>query len=210
MKKRQSKRYDNLITVTLVMLLFSVLLIIGGLTFALYRNFLKGTTNNVIQAGTISFAYDENISRDNGIQIEDALPKSDSLGKIANRAHEYFDFSVNATTTLADIPYQIFVLKQNSSTLDENYVKVYLTLKNGTDEIASPLTEENGVVKTYYQLTGDSSSKLVYNGLVPKGSEEYHQEFRLRLWIGDSVDVNNNFKGRRFSVKVKVTANQAG
>lgn len=207
--KKTNKKYDSVVIMTLVMLLVSFMLIICGVTAALYKNFLKGTTNNVIQAGMISFSYDEAISRENGIKIEDALPKADRLGKIASGKHEYFDFSVNATSTISDISYQVYVLKQNTSTLRDDYVKIYLTLKNGNDEVVSPLVVTNDVVTTYDELTGTKTEKLVYNGVVPKGANEYHQDFRLRMWIADDVDVtNDDFIGKRFSVKVKVSANQ--
>lgn len=204
----KNKKYGNVVTFTIIMLLFSVFLLVFGVTYAAYTKFFKGTTNNIIEAGMISFSYDEDLSEYNGIKLDNAYPKNEAAGRVQSARNEYFDFSISATTTLADIPYQIYLVKQEGSTLGNEWVKVYLTLKNGTTEIPSDLVLDEMGVLTYDELEGSSNEKLIYNGVVKQYSGNYLQNFRLRMWVTDEINVNGNqdFYGKSFSARVKVTA----
>jgi len=209
MNKKQ-KRNQKVHIVTLVLLVFSLFLLLGGVTFAVYYKFMKGSTNNIIQAGTISFAYNEDAFQGNGVYIENADRISDAAGKSLNGTHQYFDFSVNATASAADVSYQVSILKQDQSDLLEDIVKVYVTTKNGNSELASPLVEQNGKVLTFQELprTNDGNGRVVYNGVVQKSNQPYHQEFRLRLWIADDRNLSAIISDKVFSVKVKVVATE--
>lgn len=210
--KKKSENYNNLKVLTIVMLLTSVFFLTFGLTYAFYRNFLRGTTNNIIEAGHLSFHFDENRLSDSGIYLADAFPISDDAGKRLSGNREYFDFSVSSMSLTADISYQVYAVKQPTSTLSNDWVKIYLTLKDGTKEVPSSLVMNNGKVKSFSELNGDSTTKLVYTGVASQSSEEYIQNFRLRMWIGDNVSINdqtwNELNNKTFTVKVKVTANQ--
>jgi len=209
--KKNNNQYDSIVISTIVMLITSVLFLGFGLTFALYKDFFKGTTNNIIEAGRLAFSYDEDTSPINGINIKDALPISDKTGKELNGANQYFDFSVTSTATFAEIDYQIYVVKQENSTLPDQWVKVYLTEKNNNEEIVSPLVEKDGKVLSFQDLTGDNQTKLVYNGTVPISDKEYHKDFRLRIWLNGDLSVNGQeelFYGKSFSIKVKVNASE--
>lgn len=205
-----SKEQKRIIKVTIFLLVLSLFLLLGGITFAVYSKFLKGSTNNIIQAGSISFSYDEASFHGNGVKIENATRISDEEGKSLNGTNQYFDFSVNALTTLADISYQVIVLKQPQSTLDEEVVKAYVTTRDGNVETASPLVKQNDRVLTYGELetSKDGSGKVVYSGTVPKSKKNYHQEFRLRLWIADDVELHDFIDDKYFSVKVKIVADE--
>ena len=198
------------IKTTIILLVLSLFLLLGGVTFAIYSKFLKGTTNNVIQAGSISFSYNEETFDGNGVKIENAYRISDEAGKALNGTNQYFDFSVNALSTISTISYQIVVLKQEQSTLNDKYAKIYVTTRNGNSEVASRLVQSNNRVLTYSELvsTKDGTGKIVYNGTVPKSKKNYHQEFRLRLWIADDVQLTDFIDNKVFSVKVKVIANE--
>jgi len=210
MKEKRAKKYDTLKAMTLVMLFVSLIFLVSGISYAVYRNFLKGTTNNIIEAGKIYFSYDEDTSEFNGVDIKNAYPVSDEVGKVQSGEHEYFDFSVNATTTLADIPFQVFAEKSADSTLKNEWVKLYLTLRNGASEVASPLVMDEERVLTFAELSGDDTSKLIYSGIVLNHSMSFHQDFRLRLWISDTTDVDDeDFYSKMFSVRVRITANES-
>ena len=210
MSDEKMKKMRSVTKVTIMLLVLSLFLLVGGVTFAVYSKFLKGTTNNVIQAGSIAFSYDENTFQGNGVKIENASRISDAEGKSLNGTNEYFDFSVHALSTLSDISYHVIVLKQDQSTLDADYVKVYVTTKNGNLEVASPLVQSNSRVLTYSELPSakDGNGKIVYSGTVPKSKKNYHQSFRLRLWLADDVKLKELLENKMFSVKVKVVANE--
>jgi len=210
-KKNNNQKYDRVLITTIVMLITSVLFLSFGITFTLYKNFFRGTTNNIIEAGRLAFSYDEETSQFNGVKMNNAFPISDDDGKKLNGKNEYFDFSVSASTTLANIDYQIYAIKQDETTLSDEWVKVYLTLINSEQEGASPLVIADERVLTFKELTGDDNVKLIYNGTVPISNTNYHQDFRLRIWINDEISIEGREEelfNKTFSVKVKVTANQ--
>lgn len=203
--------YERLKLTTLVILVFSLVLLVFGATYAICSNLILGTTDNILEAGMLSFSFNEDAFLGNGINIENALPTSDERGKILNSTSQYFDFSVNALATIAPLSYQVVVIKQDNSTFKEENVKIYLTLRNGTTETPSPLVLDGSKVVTYNQLQNsiNNEGKVVYNGVVPKSESEYNQSFRLRMWISEDVDVvGESFSNKTFSVKVKVVASE--
>lgn len=203
--------YERLKLTTLVILVFSLVLLVFGATYAICSNLIMGTTDNILEAGMLSFSFNEDAFLGNGINIENALPTSDERGKILNSTSQYFDFSVNALATIAPLSYQVVVIKQDNSTFKEENVKIYLTLRNGTTETPSPLVLDGSKVVTYNQLQNsiNNEGKVVYNGVVPKSESEYNQSFRLRMWISEGVDVvGESFSNKTFSVKVKVVASE--
>lgn len=211
MKKNNNRNYDNILVTTIVMLITSILFLAFGVTYALYKDFFKGTTNNIIEAGHLAFSYDEDTSSFNGINISNAFPILDEAGKILDGKNEYFDFSISSVTTLAEINYQIYAVKQEGSVLADEWIKVYLTEKEGNKEIASPLVLNDDKVLTFKDLMGDNNVKLIYEGTVPMSNKEYHKDFRLRIWLNNELSIigrEEEFFGKSFSLKVKVTANE--
>lgn len=204
-------KYDSMLITTIIMLITSILFLAFGVTYAIYKDFFKGTTNNIIEAGRLAFSYDEDMSSFNGINIQDALPILDRTGIKLNGRNQYFDFSVSSIATFAEIDYQIYVVKQDGSTLPDEWVKIYLTEKTKNGEEASPLVLKDGKVLSFKDLTGDNNTKLVYNATVPMSNKEYHRDFRLRIWLNGDLSVNGQeslFYGKSFSVKVKVSASE--
>lgn len=201
--------YERLKLTTLVILVFSLVLLVIGATYAICSNLILGTTENILEAGILNFSFNEDAFSDNGINIQNALPISDEQGKILNSTSQYFDFSVNALATIAPLSYQVVVIKQENSTFMDENIKLYLTLKNGANETPSPLVLNGSKVKTYNKLQNSTNNdgKIIYNGVVPKSESEYKQSFRLRMWISEDTNVlDESFSNKTFSVKVKVKA----
>lgn len=203
--ERSNKKFDIKI-LTLVMLIMSLVLLVSGITFALYSNLLMGTTSNVINTGTLYFTYTEGDFVTNGIKIENAYPISDDIGKTLMGDNKYFDFVVNAETTIGDIDYEIVVLKEDDSTLQDKYVKIYLTDITSGMETPSDIVLNNGDVKTYEELESSTrqSGKIVYLGKVKNNTLNYQRKFRLRMWMSDNVTMEDDIFGKSFSVKVNV------
>lgn len=202
------KKSDNfdIKVLTLVMLIMSLVLLVSGITFAIYSNLLTGTTSNVINTGTLYFTYTEGDFVTNGIKISNAYPLSDNVGKSLMGDNKYFDFVVNSETTIGDIDYEIVVLKENYSTLQDKYVKIYLTdITTGT-EIPSDIVLNNNVVKTYEELESSKkqNGKIIYLGKVKNNTLNYQRKFRLRMWMSDIATIEDDIFGKSFSVKVNV------
>lgn len=203
-------KYNNLKILTLVILIFSLVLLLLGITYAIYRNFLEGTTSNLISTGTLSFVYNEDDFVKNGIKIDNAFPIPDSVGKNLVGEHQYFDFSVTGKTTVGDLNYEIVVIKQEDSTLADRYVKIYLTEKTGTVETPSDIVLNNEIIKTFEELENskDQDGKIVYLGTIKNNTLNYQKDFRLRMWMSDNVSSDDDIYDKRFSVKVGVLAVQ--
>lgn len=197
----------------LLVILLSIIAISLGISVAVFNYLGNGTTNNVIQTGRIIFSYsDAENPTGNGINIANAMPISDSLGKVQAGVYEYFDFSVTASTTNTDIAYEIVANKQENSTMPDDYVKIYLTEFNGNTEVETPLTG-GAVVPTYSELKDTTNpgltGKSIYFGEVKAGEVAYGKSFRLRMWIKDSKSDGFDYDSvneKEYTVKVNVSA----
>ena len=62
--------YERLKLTTLVILVFSLVLLVFGATYAICSNLILGTTDNILEAGLLSFSFNEDAFLGNGINIE--------------------------------------------------------------------------------------------------------------------------------------------
>ncbi len=195
----------------IVLLLLLTISVFFGISVSIFTFFGKGNTNNVIETGRIIFSYSDALKKGNGIDIKDALPMSDEEGVVLSKENEYFDFSVSATTTSTDIAYEIVVNKDETSTLPDDMVKIYVTELDGSNEKVVPLLEKE--IPTYSELKSTTnkllSGKTVYFGEVKAGEVAYGKKFRLRIWIKD-VDPETfdyeTINAKDFKVRVNVAA----
>jgi len=203
-------KYNRIKILTLVVLIFSLVLLVLGITYAIYRNFLEGTTSNIINTGTLAFSYNEGDFVTNGVFIDNAYPIPDSAGKNLTGEKEYFDFSVIGQTSTGDINYEVVVVKQDNSTLADKFVKIYLTEINGTIETPSDIVIDDGIVKTFEELENSDTQegKITYLGTIKNNTMNYKKEFRLRMWMSDTALITDDIFNKEFSVKVAVSAVQ--
>lgn len=166
----------------------SLVLITAGVTYAFFNYAKLGTTENSITTGSLTFLYDEIGGEGNQVKIENALPTSDTEGKALTGDYNVFNFKVTATNTgNVPITYEVTARKDDSSTLAESNVKVYLT----ADGEAAELTVDGDTVKTYADLGTPTTTipdgiteKLLYTGEVPAEQVgTYTKNFALRMWL---------------------------
>ena len=206
-KKNDTEKLEK--NTVLILLFISIICLFMGASLAVFSFLGQGNTNNVIQTGRIIFSYSDAEKAGNGINITDAIPIPDSSGKLLNGQGEYFDFSVSASTTNTDLSYEVVVLKDSESDIDDEWVKIYLTEFEGNDEKVVPLT--SGTVPTY-SILKDTTNKLlegktIYFGEVKAGEVAYGKKFRLRMWLSDSTGLNyDSILGKTYKVKVNVAA----
>lgn len=143
----------------------------------------------------ISMTYTENM---NGISIQDALPTSDEVGKHLNGKGEYFDFTIKSNIVNSSITYEIAAIKDKSSTISDDSIKLYLEKQNsGTYEqvmeptIFKPITEKSKV--------GSPNGSMVLYKLNRKKSGT--DNYRLRMWIKEDAVVEMD---KSYTVKVNV------
>ena len=89
--------------------------VIGGISYALFNYYKKGTIENDITTGKLTFRYDETWVK--GIELKDAVPILDSEGVTLSEDGEYFDFTVSTKGNSKAMNYTILAEVLDSSTL---------------------------------------------------------------------------------------------
>lgn len=184
--------------------LFTIILFfcVFGITYSIYKGD-SGEDSEII-TDQIIFTYSDVDKAGSGILINNATPVPDVLGKSMVGKNEYFDFYITATTGKSKVLYQLLVNKDQSSTLSNNNVKIYLTKMLGTYE-----TEL--VIKRFSDLElkniNGNDYYILYEKVLENGLENHNDSYRLRMWVSDDAV---NYDNQRFSIKIDVHAEQIG
>ena len=143
----------------------------------------------------ISMTYTENM---NGISIQDALPTSDEVGKKLNGKGEYFDFTIKSNIVNSSITYEIAAIKDKSSTISDDSIKLYLEKQNsGTYEQVMEPTIFKSITKRSNIGSPKGSMVLYKLNRKKSGTDNY----RLRMWIQEDAVVEMD---KSYTVKVNV------
>lgn len=160
-----------------------------GVTVAFFNYAKNGATENVISSGTIKFHYDETSKMGNGISIEDALPMSDADGKLLTGTGNVFDFKVTSeTASRIAIPYEITARSVGDDIGD--VVKVYLTEVENNSETQLTLSKYSELTQSTNTLANGHTEKTIYEGIVPNNQANFEKNYRLRIWLDDSMTYN--------------------
>ena len=187
----------------LILIVFILLIAIAGISYAAFSFAGTGQKLNTITTGAISMDYVEST---NVISVNNALPTTDSTGKKRLNDGEYFDFTVKSSITgNTDINYEIAAKEENRNTFDGKNIKFYLTKVNsdGSEEEAMPpkTYSEDPSGNGYTGRPSDMMSLFVGN-LNQQGDAEI--KYRLRLWVDESYNPQNDKGGLVYKVKVNV------
>ena len=198
MEEEQMKDRRKKTIISVLGLVLLVVLVIG-ITYAAFSYTKKGEVENTIRTATITMSYDEG---ENGIDISDALPMEDAAGMLLSGTNQVFDFtvSVNIVGRGANIQYEVTADKQESSTLSNNEVRIYLeksvdgTTYNavGTPNAYTPLAANDEF--------GASAGEMVIDRGTVNNTVKYY--YRLRMWVSNSYNASSSVK--TFTVKVNV------
>ena len=188
-----------------LMILFVLVLLITivGISYAAFNYAGTGQKLNTITTGTITMEYVEST---NTIAMTDALPTTIATGKTRLKAGEYFDFTVKSSITgNTDINYEIAAKEESGNTFSGSNIRYYLTTvdENGKEtEVMAP--------RTYYEETSGNGytgrpadmMSLYTGNLNQQGTTEV--KYRLRLWVDESYNPQNDNGGLVYKVKVNV------
>lgn len=193
MNKRNNYKLKTVFFVTMAL---GLLLIIVGVTFAIVQQTLFGE-QNTISTGAITMNYIEDVT---SLSVDNPLAVSDNDAKIGE---DYFSFTIESSATGSIIiGYYIYFTISDSSTLDNNAVKVYLssvsnptaTIANEIEKVA-PTLVSNLVPFNVTDLTYDSTSKnrILYTNYFNFNYDNTPRNhyYRFRMWI-DETYFNNN------------------
>ena len=194
------EKIKNILTITTSIFL---LVVVIGISYSAFSYSGLGKKENKITTGAITMLYTES---DNTISINNALPTTDNTGKTRKNAGEYFDFTVKSSITgNADINYEIAAKEETGNTFSGSNIKYYLTTvdSNGKEtEVMAP--------RTYYEepsgnvYTGRPADMMsLYTGNL-KNQGDTTINYRLRLWVDENYNPQNDNGGLTYKVKVNV------
>mgnify|MGYP000119314462 FL=1 len=211
------------ISVSLLSLL-ALLMISTGVSYSLVDQSTASTNQegneySQTDTGEVKFLYTDYDGSGSNLTIADDRIFTDAVGKVlpVTDSANIFDFRIKAETDVS-LSYQITLTKEDGSTLEDNFIKVYLTEVNGDteEEIVSSLNTD-GSVKRFSELTdlnvgytdNGKVEKLLYEG---KANRNYEQSFRLRIWVADDAQasvledgtIEYSYQGKTFTAKVNV------
>ena len=192
------KDSNNKIFIIIICLFIFIIMVIG-VSMATFTYTKENKSINTISTGNIYLNYTEDT---NGINITNAYPVSDEVGKTLTNEDQYFDFTVEASIS-GDVvaSYEVVAEKEASSTLDNNEVKLYLEKKinNTYKEVMAP---KNFIpLKESTDLGTMAGSMLLDSGTISKSSSV---SYRLRMWVADTTILDNLEKS--FAVRVSIKA----
>ena len=197
MKKEKIK---NILTIGVTLVL---LITVIGISYAAFNYSGVGQKLNTIITGAISMNY---IESSNVISMNNALPTTDNTGKKRLNTGEYFDFTVKSSIKgNTDINYEIAAKEESGNTFSGKNIKFYLTKVNsdGSEEEAMPpkTYSEDPTSNAYTGRPADMMSLFVGN-LANQGDTEI--KYRLRLWVDENYNPQNDNGGLIYKVKVNV------
>ncbi len=194
------EKIKDILTITTSIFL---LIVVIGISYAAFTYSGVGQKANTITTGAITMSYTES---SNTISMNNALPTTDATGKTRKDAGEYFDFTIKSSISgNTDINYEIAAKADSSNTFSGDNIKYYLT----TVDSAGKETEVMAP-RTYYEepsgnvYTGRPADMMsLYTGNL-KNQGDTTINYRLRLWVDENYNPQNDNGGLTYKVKVNV------
>lgn len=195
------KKESNNKMFIIVICLFIFIIMVIGVSMATFTYTKENKSINTISTGNIYLNYTEDT---NGININNAYPMTDEVGKTLINEDQYFDFTVEASLegdVVAD--YEISAEKEVTSTLDNDEVRLYLEKKvnNSYQEVMAP--KQFTPLKESTDLGTMAGSMLLDSDSI---QENAVINYRLRMWVASDTILDNLEKsfGVRVSIKAKI------
>lgn len=189
-----SYKTKNVIFIVLVISIVLLFLIVFAF-FCFFRH-RENNVDEVVKNGVVTMRYE---TSSNQFTLSNLTPISDELGKNLREPGRYFDFSVSSEMDSdTSIEYEIALVKDDESTLDDGDVVVYLE-KQGAGTYAK--VEEPKVFSPIQKKTslGSPAHSMILDKVTLSSGKE--ENYRLRLWVREGATVDTN---GIYSVKVQV------
>ena len=170
-----------------------------GISFAAFSYSKTGTVANTITTGTITMSYSE---PENGINLTNALPITDTAGKALSGDNNTFDFTVTATIAgTTTINYAITAVKGDGCTVDDNGIKVYLTDQSDA-QILAPTKVDKLTTTVSDNAAGAPAGQYVLKTGTYSTVGTTTENYRLRMWVAD--DYAAPATSQKYILKVNV------
>ena len=187
-----------LLSIGLVLIL---VLMIVGMSYAVFKFTGLGKKENTITTGAITMEYTEST---NTISMNNALPTTDATGKVRLTEGEYFDFTLSGTIKGSEnINWEIAAEDVTTATrkIDGKYIKLYLTSldeNNNETEVMKPTVYTTEKAENTY--TGRPTNMMS----LAKGttSTSFSTKYRLRMYVDESYNPQGDGGNLAFSIKI--------
>ena len=194
------KKNNNFKSTALIILCVIILILaVFGVSYAAIFYSKMGENINRVTTGTMTMSYSENT---NGINITNASPISDAVGKNLNDENQYFDFTVSASMSGSIIiNYTITAIREADSTLSDSAVKVYLTNLTNDEEVQvlAPTKLSDLHVSSNRNIGVPNGQFILFNGNFNKTES---LNYRLRMWVADDYDLSDISQTYKLRVNV--------
>lgn len=140
--------------------------------------------DNFIQEGHVLFSFEEG-SRN--IEIIDAMPTSDNVGKATTEDGTYFKFGIAVSTSKkgsVKVTYEVS-LTPKIQTLDPKYVRVYL-LEEGKEILLNGKS-----VNSFSELPNSTlreGSKLLFKKTI---NNNINKSYTFKMWLSDKYEIKD-------------------
>ena len=191
---KKSKRL-NIIIIALVLLILGI-----GVSYAQWNYNFIGSLTNSISTESVELEFLE--SKNNIVDLTNALPKTDEEGKYTNT----FNFAVTSKTKKnTDIGYTLSIEKLEADTgytfLEDSDIKIYLEDYEGNVLLEPTKVSELDNYKFYSNIHEHSTT-----------NEEIQDMYKLRVWVDESkTEEAKNWDTStkiQYKFKVKVTSEE--
>ncbi len=181
------------------MVLFVLLVLIAGSSYAVWRYNYNGTSNNTISSTDLSFRFLE--SNKEIVSIDNAVPMSDEDGIKQEGTGNVFDFEVKSKVgATTDVKYVASLEKisidSGKTALNDSDVKVYIEDFNGNTVLRPTKISELNSYKLFEKLHRHS-----------KDNSEISTKYKLKVWLDSEVDVFS-LENKQYKFKINVKTEQ--
>ena len=190
----------------IVLVFLSIVLIVVvtvGISYAAFNYVKTGQTLNTITTGAISMSYEES---ENSISLTGALPTTQATGKKRLNEGEYFDFTIKSSIRgNMDINYEIVAQEEDGNTFSSSNIYYYLTKvnSNGSEtEVMAPRKYYAEKEENIYTGRPAGVFSMFTGNLAEQG--ETSITYRLRLWVDEAYNPQNDDGGLTYKAKVNV------
>ena len=135
----------------------------------------------------ISFEY--YFDKEKYISLENAFPVTDEVGKsLQGDKVQYFKLKFNKNAI--GVKYVITVQKDINSTLDDEYIKLYLVSNNKINNCY----RDNNRVKTFNEYNEyNKNERILYESMITKDDISLgYKEFVFKMWLSEDLKLDNS------------------
>jgi hypothetical protein len=159
-----------------------------------------------------NIVFEYNYENGNYIYLVNQFPIADEVGKNLQGDKRTNDFKLKFNQDAVGVKYTITVEKLDGSTLDDEWVKLFL-VKDGGD-IRNCYRPSNRI-KTYNEYSkykNKNNEKIIYEGVISSAeASRGYIDFTFRMWVSEDLQLNkSNYlsESRTYRTRVNVYAQE--